>query len=76
MYTCKDVNQLLIDYLEDRLPADIRKEADYHLGLCKNCQAFIRTYRKTIEMTGTLQIDRMPAELEEALLKVLTHPAE
>ena len=75
MYTCKDVNQLLMDYLENRLPEDVRKAVDYHLSLCPNCIKYINTYKKTIELTGSLSVKKMPPELEKTLLRVLTEKA-
>jgi anti-sigma factor RsiW len=60
MYSCKDVNQLLTDYLENKLPEDVRKQTEYHLSLCPNCVKYINTYKK-----------KMPPELEKTLLRVL-----
>ena len=74
LYTCKEVNDLLLDYLEKKLPPHIHQEMDYHIGLCDNCVKFINTYRKTIEFTGKLTVKKMPLELEKTLLRFLTRP--
>ncbi len=74
LYTCKEVNDLLLDYVEGKLPPHIQKEMDYHIGLCNNCVKFINTYRKTIELTGKLSVKKLPPELEKTLLRFLTKP--
>lgn len=74
LYTCKEVNDLLLDFLEKKLPPHIQREMDYHLSLCDNCIKFIRTYEKTIELTGKLPARKMPAKLEKTLLRFLTRP--
>ena len=72
LYTCKEVNELLMDYLESRLSPHAHKEMDYHISLCHNCVKFIKTYKKTIELTGKLSVKKMPQELEKTLLRFLT----
>ncbi len=72
LYPCKEVNDLLLDYVEEKLPPHIQKEMDYHIGLCNNCVKFIKTYRKTIELSGKLSIQKLPPELEKTLLRFLT----
>lgn len=74
LYTCKEVNDLLLDYLEGKLSSHVQKEMDYHIGLCQNCVRYIKTYKKTMELTGKLAVKKMPAKLEKTLLRFLTKP--
>jgi anti-sigma factor RsiW len=49
-HTCKAEVALIADYLANELsPAEIAAFED-HLSACKDCVAFLRTYKKTIEM--------------------------
>ena len=73
MYSCEELNKLLMDYLEGTLDLAKTKDFDYHLSLCQNCVNYLKTYRKTLELTGVLKVDQMPAELKSILLKVITN---
>lgn len=48
--TCRQVADFLADYLSGALAADIRVQFDRHLSVCPNCQAYLATYRATIEL--------------------------
>ena len=75
MVTCKDANGFLMDYLENRLSGEVKKALEYHLSLCKTCVKFVNTYKKTIQLTGRLSIEKMPARLEKTLLRFLAKSA-
>jgi anti-sigma factor RsiW len=72
MYSCQDINQLLVDYLDESLPGETQQDLEMHLAKCKNCAKYLKTYRKTIELTGKLEIEKMPEELKKRLLDFLT----
>ena len=50
MLTCREVIQVLIDYLEGDLPADERQSLEEHMAQCGACYAFMRTYQKSTEL--------------------------
>ena len=49
--TCKDEITLIGDYLSEKLNRRILAAFEDHLKSCPDCAAFLRTYKKTIEMT-------------------------
>mgnify|MGYP003395824173 FL=1 len=49
--TCRDEVDLLSDYLTNDLSQAERRAFEAHLGACRDCGAFLATYKKTIEMT-------------------------
>jgi hypothetical protein len=49
--TCKDEVALIADYLTGSLAPIVLVAFEEHLGLCRDCAAFLSTYRKTIEVT-------------------------
>ena len=48
---CRDEVTLIGDYLKDNLSDAERQAFETHLGACRDCGAFLATYKKTIEMT-------------------------
>jgi len=72
MLRCRDIVELLDDYLDSALD---RAEADAmaaHLAGCQDCTAFFETYRGTVRTSRQLRENQLPPELRERLLTFLT----
>ena len=52
---CKDVVENIIGYIEAELDDKTLEELERHLDECPECQAFVRTYKKMLELTGKLR---------------------
>ena len=71
--SCEDVNQFIIDYLEDNLPAKVRTRFEEHLAMCPNCSPYFDQYTQTIELVreqGTNGYE-VPEEIIESTLAFL-----
>jgi anti-sigma factor RsiW len=67
---CRDVVELMTDYLEDALsPADRRRFED-HLTTCDGCTVYLEQLRTTMRLTGKIGSEVMPPELEAELVLV------
>jgi anti-sigma factor RsiW len=66
---CRELVELVTAYLEGDLTAGERKRFDAHLSACDGCTRYVEQMRRTIELTGTLRLDDVPPEAEEALLR-------
>jgi anti-sigma factor RsiW len=72
MLRCRDIVELLDDYLDGALnPADAEAMAA-HLGDCQDCTAFFQTYRGTVRTSRQLTENQLPPELRKRLLTFLT----
>jgi anti-sigma factor (TIGR02949 family) len=60
---CPQILALLSDYLDGRLPSDVRAELDQHLAGCSECTAFVGTFRSTVALLHTLEEEDLPPEL-------------
>jgi anti-sigma factor RsiW len=69
--TCRDVIDLLVDYLEQCLPPETLEGFDRHLDQCPACVAYINTYRKTRELTGEVTRVAMPEDMRTRLRQFL-----
>lgn len=65
---CRELVELVTDYLEDVLSADDRARFDRHLATCPHCRTYLDEMRLTIELTGRLAEDDLPPESRDALL--------
>ncbi len=67
---CKELVELITDYLEGALPEHDRVRLEDHLALCEGCTSYLEQMRATIELTGMLTEDQIPAEGKQELLGV------
>lgn len=61
--SCPKVIALLVDYLEGRLPEDTRLELARHLAGCRSCEAYVASYRSTVDLLHTVSEEDLPPEL-------------
>lgn len=66
--TCKELVELVTDYLENALPAVERKRFDEHIAGCEYCAMYLEQMRQTIQTLGHLPEESIaPAMLTELL---------
>ena len=66
--TCREVLDLLTDYLESALPTPIRARLEQHLAECDHCAADLDQLRATIDALGSLPEEEVAPEVRERLL--------
>ena len=64
---CVSGVDLLMDYLEGALPADVRSAVDAHVAGCPRCVAFIASYRETPRILREATATALPADLQASL---------
>ena len=64
---CASGVDLLMDYLEDVLPPDVRAAVEAHVAGCPRCVAFIESYRATPRILREATAAALPADLELSL---------
>ena len=68
---CKQIAQLLGDYLDGILPQDQAELLEWHIEGCRPCVAFVNTYRGTVGAAKKLREVEIPSELKNRLLAFL-----
>jgi anti-sigma factor RsiW len=68
---CATGVELLMDYLEDQLPADVRAALDAHIAGCARCVAFVASYRQTPRILRDATMVQMPGEVQAALIEAI-----
>jgi anti-sigma factor RsiW len=66
--TCKELVELVTDYLEGALPPSDRSRFDEHLTTCPYCRIYLDQMRQTIRALGHLPEEAIAPEALEALL--------
>jgi anti-sigma factor RsiW len=67
--TCRELVEVITDYIEGTLPEDDRRRFEQHLGECPYCVDYLEQMRKTIDTLGELREESIPPEAREELLK-------
>lgn len=73
MLTCREVTELVTDYLERKLSFRDTMRFHMHVGMCRHCRAYLRQMKQTIALLGALPKDEaetaMAPEVREDLLR-------
>ncbi len=68
--TCRELVELITDYIEDGLSARERARFDAHLATCEGCGTYLEQMRQTIKLTGALREDSIQPAARRELLAV------
>ena len=69
--TCKQITDLVANYLNDNLGPRVKRQFVEHLKICPDCVAFLKTYRKTIAVGHSLRAENMPEKVRRNILNFL-----
>jgi anti-sigma factor RsiW len=65
--TCRELVELVSDYLEEELPRAERSRFEAHMAGCEHCAAYLRQMRETLHLLGELTDEAMSPEAEAGL---------
>ena len=68
---CKQIADLVFDYLNDNLRPKVKRDFQQHLRICPDCVHFLNTYEKTVAVTRTVRPEEIPAKVKAKLLEFL-----
>lgn len=66
--TCREIVELLSEYLDRTLPARQRARVDAHLDTCPECSAYLAQLRATLRALGRLREQDVAAPILERLV--------
>jgi len=65
---CKELVELITDYLEGTLPSEARARFEAHVARCGGCAHYIAQMEATIRLTGMLSESDLTLEARQDLL--------
>lgn len=66
--SCKEIVELVTDYLESAMSEPERARFEHHLSSCRGCVNYLDQMRETIRLTGTLTEDSLSLATKANLL--------
>jgi anti-sigma factor RsiW len=72
--TCRELSELLFDFLAGELDAEMCQHIRAHLDACPPCVTYIETYQITVRLSRQLPAVEMPLELLKRLQEAVKKP--
>lgn len=66
--TCREVVEIVTDYLEGAMSSTDRARFEEHVATCDGCTNYLQQMRETIRLTGILSEEQIPDEQKRSLL--------
>lgn len=66
--TCKQMTDLVFDYLNDKLSPNVKRDFQHHLQICPDCVNFLNTYKKTVSVTRSIRPEEIPPKVRNNIL--------
>jgi anti-sigma factor RsiW len=73
---CRQIAELLGDYLEGTLSQPLAELLEWHIESCAPCVAFVNTYRGTIDAARKLREVEIPPDVKRRLVAFLKAPRQ
>ncbi len=70
---CRELVELLTEFLDDSLDERTRTQVEQHLVLCGGCAEYLRQFRATIGTTRKLAEEDLLEPVKESLLHAFRH---
>jgi predicted anti-sigma-YlaC factor YlaD len=68
--TCKELVEVVTDYLEGRMPSEERLLFEEHLAFCSWCVTYVKQMRETIRVAGVLREDDLDPATRDTMLEI------
>ena len=69
--TCRQLIDYIIDYVDGALDEMAQRDFERHLAVCSSCQAYLQTYRQTMNVTRIVVTDEPLEDVPEDLVRAI-----
>jgi len=67
MITCEEFFAEFGDYLENRVPPEVRQELELHLSQCRACHVLYDSTRKTVRIVTDSSSFELPKDIADSI---------
>lgn len=68
MLTCREIVQLITEYLEGTMPSETRLGFERHVAICPACRGFLAQMRETLRLSGEITEESLSPAMRDELL--------
>lgn len=68
--TCKELVELVTDYVEGKLQAVDLARFEEHIATCEGCTTYLNQMRRTIQVMSHVQEESLTSQQWQALLEI------
>ena len=68
MPSCKEMTELITDYLERRLSFVDRARFQMHIGMCQHCRRYLKQTKLSVAALGAMPPEPVPDDVMKLLL--------
>jgi len=65
---CQEIVEVITDYLEGAMEAELHASFDAHLAGCPHCTHYVEQVRAMIRVSGTIEAEELTPEFRAGLL--------
>jgi len=66
---CQEIVEVITDYLEGAMDADLRASFETHLAGCPHCTHYVEQIRAMIDLSGTIEAEALSPQFRAGLLE-------
>ena len=70
MISCKDITELITDYLEGTMSFVDRLSFTMHIAMCPPCKRYVEQMKLTVATTGEIPSEPLPEHVESELMTI------
>ena len=67
--SCREIVEMVTDYLEGDLDADTTTALEAHLDLCPGCERYVEQISETVTTLGDVSSDNLSTDTQAGLLE-------
>lgn len=71
--TCRELVEVVTEYLEGAMEPEERLRFEEHLAFCSWCVSYLEQMRETIRVAGALKEEDLAPQTRDQLLQVFRH---